>query len=423
MIDAFALASSRPWLIQSDALENILAIAQREGDPEALETRLGRPLDNARRVTVRDGIAVIPVTGPIFRYANLFTRISGATSTQDLATDIQAALDNKYVEGIVLEFNTPGGEATGIAEMADVIRSGRHRKRIVAYVDGAAASAGYWLASATHEIVIAQTAILGSIGTVMSWMDTRERDAKAGVKQIEIVSSQSPYKRVDVATDEGRGKVQAIVDALTEVFVGAVARNRDVSTDTVLSDFGQGDVLVGQAAIDAGMADRIGSLESVIAELAGSASKSRGKANMTDSKKGQVTVSSTEDLRLALAAGYTGDQISIASNDAAIATARSEGETTGRAAAADEAVKAERKRVLDIQALSREGFAAETQAAIDGGDSAETFAMTLIKAAQDRGISLDSIRKDAPDAAKGNTPPSSEGKTSWDSTVTKFGGK
>lgn len=424
MIDAFSLASSRPWLIQADALENILAIAQRQGDPEALETRLGRPLDNARRVTVRDGIAVIPVTGPIFRYANLFTRISGATSTQDLATDIQSALDNKFVEGIVLEFNTPGGEATGIAEMADVIRAGRHRKRIVAYVDGAAASAGYWLASATHEIVIAQTAILGSIGTVMSWVDTRERDAKAGVKQIEIVSSQSPYKRVDVATDEGRAKVQAIVDALTEVFVGAVARNRDVSTQTVLSDFGQGDVLVGQAAIDAGMADRIGSLESVIAELAGSASKSRGKANMTDSKKGQVTVSNTEDLRLALAAGYTGDQITIASNDTEIAAARSEGESTGRAASTDEAVKAERKRVLDIQALSREGFAAETKDAIDSGDSAETFAMTLIKAAQDRGISLEAIRKEAPPAAKGNTPPSSEGqKATWDSAIAKLGGK
>lgn len=48
---------------------NLMAIADRQGDPEALEARLGRPLDNTRAVTMRDGIAVIPVTGPIMRYA------------------------------------------------------------------------------------------------------------------------------------------------------------------------------------------------------------------------------------------------------------------------------------------------------------------------------------------------------------------
>ena len=410
MIDAFALASSRPWMIQAEALENILSVADRMGDPEALATRLGRPLDNARKVSMRDGVAVIPVTGPIFRYANLFSEISGATSTQVLATDIQAALDNSYVRGIVLDINSPGGDATGIAELGAMIRAARSKKPIKAYAGGAMASAAYWIGSAADEIIIDETAILGSIGVVMSGVDTTERDAKAGVRRIEIVSSRAPNKRVDPQTDEGRANVLAIVNALEDVFVGAVAANRGVSTDKVLTDFGQGGVLVGAAAIKAGMADRLGSLETVIAELAGSASTAKRNTSMND-QKGKVTVSNTDDLRTALAAGYTGDQISIAqaSSQEAIAHARTEGIEEGRKASADALVAGERKRIADIQAMGRPGFDAELKAAIDSGASPEAFAMSMLKAAQDRGITLEAIRKDAPPAAPHAKPGDTQG--------------
>src|SRR5690554_2801336 len=107
MSRAFELAASQPWLMLPSALDSLLAIADRLGDPEALEARLGKPLDNTRAVTLRDGVAVIPVTGPIMRYANMFTRISGATSTQELATDLQAALDNPQVKAIVLNIDSP----------------------------------------------------------------------------------------------------------------------------------------------------------------------------------------------------------------------------------------------------------------------------------------------------------------------------
>ncbi|UZW62749.1 S49 family peptidase [Lysobacter enzymogenes] len=399
MIDAFNVAASRPWLIQQEALETIFAIAQRYGDPEALQTRVGRPLDNTRTVSMRDGVAVIPVTGPIFRYANLFTEISGATSTGTLASDIQSALDNKYVRGIVLDINSPGGEATGINELGKLIRSGRAIKPIKAYAGGSMASAAYWLGSAADEVIIDDTAALGSIGVLMSYQDTSARDEKSDVRTIEIVSSQSPDKRINPATDEGRAKVQSIVDALAEVFVSAVAANRGTTAKTVLADFGRGGVLIGAAAVKAGMADRIGSLESVIAELAGSASDSKRNTTMSTGNKGQVTVSSTEDLRNALAAGYTADHIVIASIDAAVAQARSEGEAAGRKVVSEDAVKAERARIAEIQALTREGFEAEAKAAIDNGDSPAMYALALIKAAQDRGVSLEAMRKDAPKAA------------------------
>ena len=264
---ALTAISTSPWLIQAEALETILAIANRMGDPEALQTKLGRRLDNTRTVQMVDGVAVIPISGPIFRYANIFTEISGATSTQVLATDIRTALDNPYVTGIVLDINSPGGEATGINELANLIHSAK--KPVVAYAGGTMASAAYWLGAAAGEVVADATAIVGSIGVVMSYLDTTERDKKSDVRRVEIVSSSSPDKRLDPNTDAGRAKVQAMVDALAEVFINSVAKFRGTTAEKVKSDFGRGGVLVGAQAKAAGMVDRIASLEAVIAELAG----------------------------------------------------------------------------------------------------------------------------------------------------------
>lgn len=250
-----------PWLIEAGALHQIITIATRLNDsPEAVATRLGRPLDNARTVLMHGSVAEIPITGPIFRYANLFTEISGATSLEVLARDFHTALDNPAVSRIVFNMNSPGGQSTGIAEFAGLIRSSA--KPVTGYVGDLAASACYWLAAACDEIIISPTALLGSIGVVMSYRPPATRpDEKP---PIEIVSSQSPLKRADPSTEAGRIEPQRVVDQLAEVFIADIAAFRNVSQNTVLSDFGQGGILVGAYAVKARMADRIATLQSVL---------------------------------------------------------------------------------------------------------------------------------------------------------------
>lgn len=268
MIRVLSRIKSEPWAITRESMDTILEIAARENEsPQAVAAKLGRPLENSYDTEIRDGIAILSINGPLFRYANLFTALSGATSYDLLARDFAAAVDNPSVESILLNIDSPGGEASGVSEFADMIYAARSKKPIVAYVGGCGASAAYWLASAADRIIIDETAMLGSIGVVLGVQDSSERDAKAGIKRMEIVSAQSPYKRVDASSDEGQSRLQARVDALAEVFVAKVARNRNTDVDTVLKDFGQGDVFVGQAAVNAGLADRIGSYEGTISEL------------------------------------------------------------------------------------------------------------------------------------------------------------
>lgn len=382
---AFELAASRPWLMTGDALDSLMAVSDRQGDIQALEARLGRSLDNTRNVSVRDGVAVIPVTGPIFRYANLFTEISGATSTQVLATDIQTALDDPNIKGVIVSSDSPGGEATGINELAEMIYQARGTKPIKAYVGGQAASAMYWIASAADEVVVDDTAQLGSVGVVLSLL---KREDRPGEKSYEIVSSNAPNKRPDLETEAGRAQLQTRTDELADVFLDKVARNRSIPRGEVNDRFRQGGIATGAIAVEAGMADRLGSLEGLIAELAGSVSTPSTKRSVM-----MTTVKTTAELQAAIEAGTDPKTIQIAA-----------AETVDTEKVRAEAAEAERQRCIGIQSLAAPGFEQEVAAALANGDSVEATGLTLFKAAQDRGISLTGMQQDSTEAPPA-TPP------------------
>jgi signal peptide peptidase SppA len=263
---AWNKATAEPWAITETALQTILDIAARENEaPEAVAARLGKELQNTHSVVERDGVAMIPVTGPLFRYANLFTQISGASSYEILAQDFAAALDDPKIKGIILDIDSPGGEVNGCAELANMIFEARGRKPIIAYASGDAASGAYWIASAADEVVVSETSGLGSVGVVGVYRNAK--NDKSAANTIEIVSSQSPNKRLDPESDTGRSKLQARIDAMAEVFVNTLARNRGTQPQQVIERFGGGDILIGAHAVNAGLADRIGSLEKLISEL------------------------------------------------------------------------------------------------------------------------------------------------------------
>ena len=264
---ALDAALNAVWAMEERALETLLDIAARDNTdvtPQALEAYRAKGLDGTQRATVRKGVAILGVTGPLFKRANLFTAISGASSYDVLRTDLQAALDDPKVDAILLDIDSPGGEVNGGNELAQAIYAARGTKPIVAYVGGTGASMAYWIASSASKVVVDPTAILGSIGTQVAFA---ERAPAAGEKRYRFVSTQSPNKNPDPGTDAFDKSVQSTIDALSAVFIDAVARNRAVTVATVLSGFGKGGTFVGQMAVDAGLADSVGDFESVLAEL------------------------------------------------------------------------------------------------------------------------------------------------------------
>lgn len=263
-----ARMTGQPWAIRPEMLNTLLAIAAREqSDPvqAAVQSDLYQAggLEEPPPATV----ALIDITGPIFARADFFSDISGAASTDRITMALDDALTDPDIDSIVLRFDSPGGEVTGIHELANHIYASRDVKPLVAYVSGAACSAAYWLASATSYIFTDRTAAHGSIGVVAAWTDDSAAREKMGLADYEVVSSQSPNKRVALESNEGRAMLQKELDGLADIFISDVAKFRGTTTETVTADFGRGGTLLAEPAIAAGMADELSSLREVVALL------------------------------------------------------------------------------------------------------------------------------------------------------------
>lgn len=262
-----------PWAIVPDRLIEIQGIyathlrGEKISIPD-IEAKLGRKLDNRYQgFQIRDGIAVIPVEGAIAKRMNLFSQISGGASTQLIQRDLELALSDPKVKGVVLSIDSPGGTVDGTFELADYIYQSRGSKPIFAFSDGMICSAAYAIGSATDGIYITgHTNTIGSIGVVAAHRDYSGYEKNWGVKTTEITAGK--YKRIssqyEPLSDEGRADIQDKVDALYSVFVDAVARHRGISTEQVLADMADGRVFIGQQAVKNGLVDGVSTLDDLI---------------------------------------------------------------------------------------------------------------------------------------------------------------
>lgn len=287
---AFDIAAAAPWAMLPDRLQGLLEIAAREHEatPEALEAYRATAVQRAERATQRDGVGILHITGPLFKRANLFVEFSGATSYEIARRDLQALMDDPTITSVMIAVDSPGGEVNGCDELAAAIYGFRGKKPMTAFVSGLAASGGYWIASAADRIVVSDASMVGSIGVVMGVTDTSAADEKRGVRKVEFVSSQSPGKRPDIASDAGKARIQRMVDDLAAVFISAVAKHRGVTAETVAAKFGAGGVEIAANAVALGMADAIGSMESEISALRTRAAQPRTRFT------GGFTVSDTK---------------------------------------------------------------------------------------------------------------------------------
>lgn len=266
-----------PWAIIPEKLLEIqnIYLSHLRGnqiDIKAIEAQIGKPLENQKKpYEIIEGVAILPIEGVLAKRMNLFTEISGGTSMQLIERDFKAALADAQVKSILLIIDSPGGTVDGTEELANVIYRNRGQKRIVAHADSLMGSAAYWIGSAADEIVMSGNCTqVGSIGVVATHLDISGAEEKAGFKTTEIVAGK--YKRIASSyaplSDEGKATIQDIVDHIYSIFIRDVARNRGVSEAQALN-MADGKIFLGQKAIDAGLADEMGDLGSLVSRLSG----------------------------------------------------------------------------------------------------------------------------------------------------------
>lgn len=274
----WGLFSSQYWAMgkqQIDAMASRLDGMEFTIDPSLFHTAskfestaiydFGRRVEGTNYTSISGNIGILELEGPIIPRATWFSDVSGIVSIDKMSSEFDALEKNPQIDRIVIMIDSPGGQVDGISSFAKQIKESK--KIVESHVIGMAASGGYWIASATDKITAVDTSTVGSIGVVTTIVDRKEQNEKRGVRVFDIVASQSPRKRTDLTTEEGRSELQSILDGMADIFINSVADGRNTDYENVLNNFGRGGMKLANEAMRIGMIDRIVSTRDFLKEL------------------------------------------------------------------------------------------------------------------------------------------------------------
>ena len=240
------------------------------------------------------GIAVIPVVGSLVRRTLGLDPASGFTSYAEIAGMVDAALMDPSIEGIVLDIDSPGGEAGGVFELGERIRAADAIKPVWAVAADSAFSAAYAIGCSASRLLVSRTGGVGSIGVIAMHVDQTARDAQQGYRYTPITAGDhkndfSPHEKLG---PEAHARLQAEVDRLYAMFVDHVAAMRRLDADAVRAT--EAGIYFGADAVTSGLADAVGSLDAVLAEFSSFlvARRARGHT-MSDSTRLSAVTPST----------------------------------------------------------------------------------------------------------------------------------
>jgi signal peptide peptidase SppA len=244
-----------------------LVVEARRGDAEIPEP-----------YQIHGNIAVVELLGPMMKVDSKF----GGTNTVRVRHAVRELMADQDVKGIILHVDSPGGTASGLAELADEISAAvaQGTKPMWGHVDDIGASAAYWAVSQTSRVFTNRTGEVGSIGTMAILTDTSGMAAMEGVK-VHVVSTgkfKGAFAPGTPITSEQLAYAQETVDTHGEFFIQGVAKGRKKPVATVRG-WADGRMFFAEDAAKMGMIDGVQSFDTTLGQmqklLAGRARRAR----------------------------------------------------------------------------------------------------------------------------------------------------
>ena len=371
--------------------------------------------------TIQDSMAILPISGTVIPKSDFFTVYFGGFAALDIIErDFKELLSRDNIETILLDIDSPGGNAFGVEQFANLVFESRDKKQIISVTSGMMASAAMWIGAAASKVFITgEVTITGSIGTVTTHTDISGLNKQIGITQTEI--SAGKFKRIPSSLapldEKGRKVLQGQVDQVNSAFINNIARFKNIQPREVLK-MADGKTFIGSQAIKVGLIDGLLTMEQLLSSINSDTGVIKTtKDNNFNSLIGgqkmtlieQISQMKTENVDLYNAMIEKGKIEAKTEMEESLTDVKAveyakgieAGKTTGR----DEGILAERSRISDLQALSNsankdmvDGFIA------DGKTTAPEAAVEILKAQNVSNKSkLDAIANNSPEPVSAET--------------------
>ena len=216
-----------------------------------------------------NGVGVVTVEGSTIPGEAGFMRYFGYIGYDDIKNALVQAVQDPKAKSIMFLSRSGGGAVSGVMEAVSFARKVGQVKPLSAYADFMA-SAAYWLGSVARHITIPETGVAGSIGVLRVMTEYSRAYEKEGVTK--LVMKAGRYKALgnpyEPFSEEAKAEVQSKLDDLYTYFATDVASNRGTSYMIADQVMGQGREFLGKRAVEAGLADIVGTYEDALAYAA-----------------------------------------------------------------------------------------------------------------------------------------------------------
>lgn len=238
--------------------------------------------DEAALADALGGVALVRIQGPLGQRGTL--ELCAVVDGYDWVTArFAAALD--AARAVVLVIDSPGGDGAGLGEAVRRMRAMADDagKPVLAYVDELAASAAYWIAAGVaDQVFVPETGRVGSIGAIAVHVDATAAAEQDGLKftLVRDPSGKAAGSAYEKLGDTARARIERDVEDLSARFAAAIAERRGIAASKLRAL--DADVLQGAAAVKAGLADGVATLEQVISMAADAADERDRKMKLKE---------------------------------------------------------------------------------------------------------------------------------------------
>ncbi|WP_308576246.1 signal peptide peptidase SppA [uncultured Fusobacterium sp.] len=215
-----------------------------------------------------DKIAIIYAEGTILMGEEP-RNLSDQLTPNTIIAELDKALKNKNIKGIVLRVNSPGGSALASAVINNKIKEVNKVKPVYVSIGGIAASGGYYISADAKKIFADKESFTGSIGVVSLIPNVKELVEKIDINIEELKKGEYAdiYSLTNEVTKDKLDKIYASNLKVYDEFLNVVSEGRDLNREYVHS-IAQGKVWLGEEALELKLVDEIGGIEDTISNLA-----------------------------------------------------------------------------------------------------------------------------------------------------------
>ncbi len=194
----------------------------------------------------------------------------GDASAENIMAAMRSALEDSGSRALVLLINSPGGSPVQAGLINDEIHRLKklHGKPVYAVVEESCASAAYYIAAAADQIYVDKASIVGSIGVLMDGFGFTGLMDKLGIERRLMTAGENKgfLDPFSPQTEAQRKHAQAMLNQIHQQVIGVVKAGRGERLKETPEMF-SGLFWTGQQAVDMGLADELGSLDSVARDV------------------------------------------------------------------------------------------------------------------------------------------------------------